>query len=416
MELHLLKQEWSVGASLGTVPQVQESLGLGRPSCREAMTILETRGILDIRCGPGGGLFVSAPELADVVDSTMLLLAVNGDTSECIRDFRLVVWRMILDAVRNAPGGAKQRADQMSHWGFACNFAEAIGNPVIIVAARFAEMLVCACGGAAAPSVDRDLETAVKKGLWKLAANRLNQLAHTSELIEPLAALRSIEKDRTYGARKSAMILAAQMTSEFIHNQGVVESESETSLRLGYTDPIVRQARRVLQDMGLIRCRRGSKGAVFEAPAKLAGTIRLLAACLARTRPTPEENGSVACFLACRASVLAAQRVKTGGWVPVKQAIPEMNGLDHADLMKVENLLLDLSGNPVLAIFVRALALSDTCLVPRQMTSEVHARVAELSRKVLHSIEAGDAATAYRYAKLKGQMLAAAIERLRRQV
>ena len=61
MEMHLLQRGWPVGEVLGALPDVQKGLGLGRPTCREAMIILEARGLLDVRRGPGGGLFVAAP-------------------------------------------------------------------------------------------------------------------------------------------------------------------------------------------------------------------------------------------------------------------------------------------------------------------------------------------------------------------
>lgn len=49
VEMHLLQRGWPVGQSLGVFPDVQKGLGLGRPSCREAMIILESRGMLDVR-------------------------------------------------------------------------------------------------------------------------------------------------------------------------------------------------------------------------------------------------------------------------------------------------------------------------------------------------------------------------------
>lgn len=98
MEMCLLGQGWPVGRSLGALPDVRTRLGLGRPAFREAITILEARGLLDVRRGPGGGLFVAAPALEDVVGAVLMYLALTGETFALIEEFRLLVWRMIVNA------------------------------------------------------------------------------------------------------------------------------------------------------------------------------------------------------------------------------------------------------------------------------------------------------------------------------
>ena len=147
VEMHLLQRGWPVGEALGALPDVQKDLGLGRPACREAMIILEARGLLDVRRGPGGGLFVAAPTAEDVVGAMLMYLTLSGASANCIQEFRLLVWRMVVEAAIDRGVGAPATAADAGEWGFAVDLAQRIGNPAMALAAQIAEMLVRACGG-----------------------------------------------------------------------------------------------------------------------------------------------------------------------------------------------------------------------------------------------------------------------------
>ena len=90
MEMGLLRQGWPVGQSLGALPDVRKRLGLGRPAFREAVTILEARGLLDVRRGPGGGLFVAYHFMWSVYPNTSMIGCQHnfhffiGDLFQCL--------------------------------------------------------------------------------------------------------------------------------------------------------------------------------------------------------------------------------------------------------------------------------------------------------------------------------------------
>lgn len=405
MELQLLGKGWPTGAPLGTLPEVRKSLDLGRPACREAMTILEARGLVDIRCGPGGGLFVSAPMLEDVAGAVLMYLAASGKTQDSILDFRLIVWRMIVDAAFRRPELAVAMPAETGEWGFAVDLAERVGNPAMALAARLAEMLVRACNGSAAPGDDDALASALAAGSAERARDRLEQLAGTRDLAEPLTALEAFEHSLSRAGRKSAMTLAARMTRDLVRDPGVLESEWETALRLGYTGDVVRQARRILQDFDMVRCQRGRKGASWEAPAGPSGIIRLLAPCLAGVGTSEDDNAEMARYLACSAPALAARRADRRQIVANMRA-PEANASELAEMMRMENGLLEASGNPLLAIFVRSLALVDACAKRRPMIAPSPSVIAGFNDRLLDAIEAGDAAAAEALALGKAQALA----------
>jgi DNA-binding FadR family transcriptional regulator len=59
-----------------------DQLGVGRTTLREALRILETRGVLTIRSGPGGGPVVRHPEPSDLTEALTLILQFERATLE----------------------------------------------------------------------------------------------------------------------------------------------------------------------------------------------------------------------------------------------------------------------------------------------------------------------------------------------
>ncbi|HEY4095496.1 MAG TPA: FCD domain-containing protein [Baekduia sp.] len=66
------------GTSLETENAVAKSMGVGRTTMREALRLLEARGVLTIRSGPGGGPVVRRPRPADLAEALTLLLQFEG--------------------------------------------------------------------------------------------------------------------------------------------------------------------------------------------------------------------------------------------------------------------------------------------------------------------------------------------------
>ena len=387
MEMSLLRQGWPVGRSLGALPEVRKQLGLGRPAFREAITILEARGLLDVRRGPGGGLFVGAPALEDVVGAVLMYLAFAGETTACIAEFRLVVWRMIVNAAIQRHVSLSAEA---SHWGFAVDLAEQVGNPTMVMLARLAEMLVrtAACGDA--PARDCALDAAIRQGDLPVAFARLDELAGPMRADAPIIALALAERAFSLSGRKSAMALAARMTQELSDRPATQEAEWQTAERLGYTDAIVRQARRILQDFGLVRCRQGRRGAELAPPTAPTGVIRLLAPCLMASTMSPLDEREAISFLVSDSPVLAVRHGIAGGSVSVGR-FPSSAGLETVEALTLENLLLELSGNTLLAIVVRSLGVASVFAAGDPLPPVELAEVNAINRRLLQAIEAGDA-------------------------
>jgi DNA-binding FadR family transcriptional regulator len=69
---------WPVGTLLGAEAQLQERYAVGRAVLREAVRLLEARGVARFRSGRGGGLVVTAPEREPVLHATSLFLDHRG--------------------------------------------------------------------------------------------------------------------------------------------------------------------------------------------------------------------------------------------------------------------------------------------------------------------------------------------------
>jgi DNA-binding FadR family transcriptional regulator len=404
MEMSLLSQGWPVGQSLGALPEVQKRLGLGRPASREAVTILEARGLLDVRRGPGGGLFVAAPALEDVAGAVLMYLALTGGTHACIAEFRLLVWRMIVSTTirtgfRLPPAGAMRGTD-----GLAVYLAERAGNPTMALLARLAGILIRISHGSDVPASDDVLEAAIKGGNLGEALDRLDQLLGPVDREAAIVAIEVPEHGFSLSGRKSAMALAARMARELAARPGAQEAEWETADRLGYTDAAVRQARRILQDFGILRCRQGRKGAELAPPAAPTGVIRLFAACLvAGATPAPDMREAIA-FLISTAPALAAERVKTGASAAIRRLMPSATP-DALDTLAVENLLLELSGNPLLAIIVPSLGLANIFIANDPLVPPHVSEVVAINRRILRAIEKGDVGSADTLAQAKFQIM-----------
>ncbi|NKJ42197.1 hypothetical protein [Novosphingobium sp. SG720] len=398
MEMGLLRQGWPVGQSLGALPDVRKRLGLGRPAFREAITILEARGLLDVRRGPGGGLFVAAPALEDIVGAVLMYLALAGETRAAIEEFRKLVWRMVASAaIRRRIAPVASTAPGASH-GFAVALAEQTGNTTMVLLARLAEMLVRTAAGREAPDDDAVFAEAVCNGNLAAAIARLDVLGASDQAASPIISLEIAERAFSLSGRKSAMALAARLTRELSGSPASQEAEWQTAMRLGYTDAVVRQARRILQDFGIVRCRQGRKGAELAPPAAPTGVIRLLAPCLMASATSPRDNREAISLLVSGAPGLAAARQLAGRLVAPALTVPKH---DAFEALTLENLLLDLSGNALLAMVVRSLGVASVFLAADPMPPVDRGDVIALNRRILAAIQAGDVAAADALAQLK---------------
>jgi DNA-binding FadR family transcriptional regulator len=74
----ILEEQMEEGTPLPNESRLIEIFGVGRPTLREALRLLETRGLITIRTGPHGGPIVRRPRAEDLSDALTLMLQLEG--------------------------------------------------------------------------------------------------------------------------------------------------------------------------------------------------------------------------------------------------------------------------------------------------------------------------------------------------
>lgn len=85
---YIINEELPPGSMLPTEKEMVESFGVGRTTLREALRLLETRGVITIRSGPRGGPVVRRPNPADLSEALTLILQFEGASLSDVMDAR----------------------------------------------------------------------------------------------------------------------------------------------------------------------------------------------------------------------------------------------------------------------------------------------------------------------------------------
>lgn len=83
------------GTMLPTEKDMVEALGVGRTTLREALRLLETRGVITIRSGPRGGPVVRRPRPGDLGEALTLILQFEGASLSDVLEAREALEPMV---------------------------------------------------------------------------------------------------------------------------------------------------------------------------------------------------------------------------------------------------------------------------------------------------------------------------------
>jgi DNA-binding FadR family transcriptional regulator len=88
---YILENDLPEGSMLPVERDMLAMLGVARVSLREALRLLETRGILEIRKGPRGGPVVRRPDATHLTEALTLILQFEGATMATVFTARLAL-------------------------------------------------------------------------------------------------------------------------------------------------------------------------------------------------------------------------------------------------------------------------------------------------------------------------------------
>jgi GntR family transcriptional regulator, transcriptional repressor for pyruvate dehydrogenase complex len=85
---HIIENDMAEGTRLPSEKEMAASLGVGRSTLREALRLLETRGVISIRKGAGGGPVVRRPRTGDLSEALTLVLEFHGAVMQDVVEAR----------------------------------------------------------------------------------------------------------------------------------------------------------------------------------------------------------------------------------------------------------------------------------------------------------------------------------------
>ncbi|GAA0556137.1 FadR/GntR family transcriptional regulator [Actinomadura livida] len=399
IEDRIVRAGWPVGRNLGSEHDLQERYGVSKSVLREAVRLVEHHGAARMRRGPGGGLFVTAPDVAPAARAVVTYLDYAGTTVDDLVDARLLLETraVMLASERLAEEGVgllrslleqeSRRRTEPGLWSqdlVHTALCELSGNPALLA---FTEVLT--------RLTDRYAHTVRRTS--KAEATRNKELAGRSHevIVEAVVAgdtarayaeltghLRGaaawMKGGRTGaggpiawqlleapGAKLSEMVAARIQDTIAADGWPVgasLGSEAELLERYGIGRAVLREAVRLLEHHGVARMRRGPGGGLLVTAPDPAASIDSMALYLGYRRAGAEhlravreaiEFGALGPVTARHGEPGIAERLEAA----VRgRASGRASGGDGAPPATFHDELVHLAGNPVLSLFVRILA------------------------------------------------------------
>lgn len=423
--------DWPEGHLIGSVSEVRQRFGVGRKACQEAITIMQTRRLIDVRRGVGGGLYVSRPRLSDTADALILHLALSRTPLRALRDSRIIVCQL---AVRSLIGCGAHLvytdtlpiARQEPRSTFYHQLAQASGDPAIVFLTDLLDEVQQRYAGAnrknAAASADIHTEPldnaliqAIRSGdaetACRLVQNHIRALDGFA-VSQSMDQTSFVQTTTFLDLKKSSGRLAGLIVEEILAHAAdesfKLGSEWDIGDRYGYAGEIVRPALRILEDLGIVACCLGRSGGVISTSPRIETVVRLISCGIASCGISPAQNFELASQLVTEGVRLAAERNSGAPLSPTKD-LPSKKIVTVIDLIDFENTLLDIVDNPILAIFVRSLALqsvfSKTLADMAQFPSDVASAMRTCSLEISQAIHMGEPTAAVSAAERKCELM-----------
>ena len=402
------------GASLGSLRVLAERYRAGRAVAREAVGLLERRGLGRMRPGPSGGFILAKPQFAAVAAELAEHFHASGITLGQLLDAREVVDLMAarMAAMAKPSDSALTRLD-------ACRAMELGGGPLQTRAkiARLAQqpalVLLVEClnrltmdflGGETAASATAQADAvaemhAALQARCVAAAEAAAARAHRdllADLARPHLKVPVLESTDSVDRPASLPAMIARQLATQIARSGHagarLGSEWDLCERFGVSRLTLRQAIRLLQDSGLVECRRGRGNGLVVRDRRAAGSIRLVLAALISEKLDPIGAGMLLLQLNCFIPALAVSRADPEQRTRLAAAISRLesgHSIERCDLLSLVQNVSRLADSPIIDLFSRCFAAYEarfrTSLAAR-LPASAHTSYFQLLRRFLDRI------------------------------
>ena len=405
------------GCSLGSLRVLSERYRVGRAVIREALGLLERRGLGKMRPGPCGGFILTKPRCDGVARELAQHFRTSGITLQQLLDAReavdLMVVRMALAARSRSPippdssGGipgidtdpltARLQLAQGAHEPALALLVECLNQLTLDFLPAGAAQWV----GLEAQHAMSDVHLAVQRGDLSAAMGAAER-AH-QELMACMSELKQSSRSDYPLSAGGALAgnIASQLAAQILGGGSAgmrLGSEWDLCERFGVSRLTLRRAIRLLQDSGLVECRRGRGNGLIARDRRAPGSIRLLLAYLISEKLDPMSAGTMLLQLNCFTPALAVARAGEDEKHKLQAALGKIESdesVDRYDLLRLVQRVSRLADSPVIDLISRSLAAYEArfrATLPERLPASAHASYFQLLRRLLERMTGGTAA------------------------
>jgi len=410
------------GVALGSLRELSERYRVGRSVVREAMGLLERRGLGRLRPGPCGGFILAKPqpdtigeELADHFRATRVTLRQVMDAREAID---LMAARLAASARPACSDLERLRAasrtdDLPGRLAARVEIARLAREPVLLLFLECLNSLTIdfgrideppASGAGRKANSGPAMSDALLAGDVEAAeaeARRSHAELVTRLEERPRAARTEPVEVRLQGAPGTlATAIAREIAAQILTDDSAgtrLGSEWDLCERFNVSRLTLRQAIRLLQDSGLVECRRGRGNGLVVRDRRSAGAIRLVLAYLIGRQADPFAAGTILFQLNRFVPALAVGRADASQRQLISSALSRVEScdpFDRYDLLGLVHCVSRLADSPIIDLFSRCLAAYEARFRPtlaERLPASAQASYFRLIRRLLDRPPVGSA-------------------------
>jgi DNA-binding FadR family transcriptional regulator len=379
IEDDIVSNNIGVGGVVGSLRELSERYSAGRAAAREAVALLERRGLGRLRPGPCGGFVVTMPEIPAIGEELTNHFRISEVTLAQLKDAREALDPMLAALAAEARPHwwrAQALAGKSSglewHMRLRAELARMTGESVIELFVHCLNDLTADfaadddgrgprgtfnCTAMLRAIAQGDVETAMAESDAMHAA--LDEcLERENRAVAPPA----IETSRVAADRTLSTLVARKLADEVLKH-GVagqrLGSEWDLCERYSVSRATLRQAIRQLQDKGLIEGRRGRGNGLVVREQPGSGSIRLVLAYLIGRHMDPLTAGTLLFQLNRFVPALALARASRAQHAKLDALLTKVqtqDPIDRYDLLRLVQCVSEVADSPIIDMFSRCLA------------------------------------------------------------
>ena len=382
IEDDIVSSDLQPGGALGSLRELSERYSVGRSVAREAMGLLERRGLGRLRPGPSGGFILARPQPDAIGEELADHFRLARTTLRQLMDAREAVDLMaarLAAAARPAASDLKrldaagETGDLAGRLAARVEIARLTGEPVLLLFLECLNSLTIDFSRAGPPPAGRGplAAAAMRRALIEgdVAAAEAQAARAHAELSGWVDDIRCPPRPETVDVARPpgpaatlATAIARELAAEILTSSRAgarLGSEWDLCERFNVSRLTLRQATRLLQDSGLVECRRGRGNGLLVRDRRAAGAIRLMLAYLIGIRSDPFALGGILFQLNCFMPALAVGRAGLSERRQLDAALRRVEAcdpFDRLDLLSLVHCVSRLADSPIIDLFSRCLA------------------------------------------------------------